>query len=113
VAPRLLGAADAVLGVAGNTRLRRATRVLEAANMSFEDRLTRKQSWSSAALRATLLRAPSSAVRPAREFIDEAMRGCPARDPFHRLSWFDFKMMLPSQMLTKVDRMSMARSLEA
>ena len=52
-------------------------------------------------------------VRPAREFVEEAMRGCPARDNFHRLVWFDLKMMLPSQMLTKVDRMSMAHSLEA
>jgi asparagine synthase (glutamine-hydrolysing) len=41
------------------------------------------------------------------------MAGCPARDPFHRLAWFDYKMMLPSQMLTKVDRMSMAHSLES
>jgi asparagine synthase (glutamine-hydrolysing) len=52
------------------------------------------------------------AVRPAREFVEEAMRDCPARDNFHRLNWLDLTMVLPSQMLTKVDRMSMAHSLE-
>jgi asparagine synthase (glutamine-hydrolysing) len=113
VAPRVLGAASAVLPGTSRDRLRRAARVLETANMSFEDRLTRKQSWSAAAVRGALLDVDGKHVRPAREFVEEAMRDCPARDPFHRLSWFDTTLMLPSQMLTKVDRMSMGRSLEA
>ena len=112
-APRLLAAARALLPGTSARRLERAARVVEAANMSFAERLTRKQSWSAAALRARLLAAGSHPVRPAREFIDDAMRDCPARDPFHRLAWFDTTFMLPSQMLTKVDRMTMARSLEA
>ena len=66
---------------------------------------------STAALRASLLRGGQS-IRPAREFIEEAMRDCPARDNFHRLNWLDLTMTLPSQMLTKVDRTSMAHSLE-
>ena len=93
--------------------LERAAQVLEAANMTFDERVTRKQSWSSAALRAGLLRSGAGRIRPAREFVEEAMQGCPARDAFHRLAWFDYKLMLPSQMLTKVDRMSMRASLEA
>jgi asparagine synthase (glutamine-hydrolysing) len=93
-------------------RLDRAANVLETANMSFEDRVTRKQSWSSAESRRQLLR-PQPNVRPAREYIDEVMRACPARDNLQRLNWFDLKMMLPGEMLTKVDRMSMAHSLEA
>lgn len=113
VAPGLLHAARSMMPGASRSRLDRAARVLESANMTFEDRITRKQSWSPAALRAGLLRTPEARPAPAREFVDEAMRGCPARDPFQRLAWFDYKLMLPSQMLTKVDRMSMGRSLEA
>jgi len=113
IAPGLLNAARAVLPGTSRARLDRAARVLESANLSFEDRITRKQSWSSAALRAGLLRAPAGGLTPAREFVDEAMRGCPARDPLNRLAWLDYKLVLPSQMLTKVDRMSMGRSLEA
>ena len=112
--PRSVNAAEVLLSGTMRDRARRVARVVEAANLDFSARITSKQSWSSAATRARLLQGPfKSVVRPAREYVDEALAGCPARDNFHRLSWFDFKLTLPSQMLTKVDRVTMARSLEA
>jgi asparagine synthase (glutamine-hydrolysing) len=111
--PHSVDLAGALLGGSRRDALRRAGRVLEAANLRFEERAARKQSWSSPAARAALLQGEGRGVRPAHEFIEEALRGCPARDNFHRLNWLDFKMVLPGQMLTKVDRMSMAHSLEA
>lgn len=111
--PGLAHAAAALAPGPLRDRARRAERVLAAANLDFEARLTAKQSWSEPELRAALFALPAGQVRPAREYIADAMRDCPARDPFHRLNWFDYTFMLPSQMLTKVDRMSMANSLEA
>ncbi len=93
-------------------RLNRAAKVCAASSASFAERLTAKLAYLPPARIGELL-ADAGPLLPFREFLDEVMRDCRYRDPFYRLMYFQFRVSLPDQMLTKVDRMSMAHSLEA
>jgi len=111
------GAEVFVGGVAEVTRGRmrytanRYQRLLGTTAASFEDRLLAKIAWLEEDRRRALL--AGLHVHRARDVIVELMRECPYRDPFYRLMYFNYKTSLPDRMLTKVDRMTMAWSLEA
>jgi asparagine synthase (glutamine-hydrolysing) len=117
--PRSLRRCAEVLvgGVAGVTRGRmryaanRYYRLLTTTAAPFEDRLLTKVAWLEEDRRRTLL--AGLPVHPAKEALAELMRDCPYRDSFNRLMYFNYKVSLPDDMLTKVDRMTMAWSLEA
>jgi asparagine synthase (glutamine-hydrolysing) len=47
------------------------------------------------------------------DYFDAALAKCPFADGFYRQMYFNLKVSLPEDMLAKVDRMSMAHSLEA
>lgn len=91
---------------------RRAHRVFVSAERDFTSRLESKQIGFSSAVRASLIR-NSRRVRPAREFIEEALAPSRARDGLGRLNYWLHTVALPERYLCKVDRCSMAHSLEA
>ena len=106
---------EAVLAVAmaaGVRRARRARRLLDGANEDFISRLERKQIGFSAPQRRALI-GGNTRVRPAREFIAEALAGCEAQDGIGLLNFWLHTVALPERYLCKVDRSSMAHSLEA
>ena len=117
--PRSLRRCAEVLvgGIAGVTRGRmryaanRYHRLLTTTAAPFEDRLLTKVAWLEEDRRRTLL--AGLPVHPAKDALAELMRDCPYRDSFNRLMYFNYKVSLPDDMLTKVDRMTMAWSLEA
>jgi asparagine synthase (glutamine-hydrolysing) len=95
-----------------NRRAQRARRVLATANSDFVSRLEAKQIGFTASQRRLLV-AGNNRVRPAREFIDEALAASNARDGLGLLNFWLHRVELPERYLCKVDRCSMANSLEA
>jgi asparagine synthase (glutamine-hydrolysing) len=86
-------------------------RLLTTTAAPFEDRLLAKIAWLGEDRRQALL--AGLRVHRAKDVFVELMRDCPYRDSFYRLMYFNYKVSLPDDMLTKVDRMTMAWSLEA
>ncbi len=86
-------------------------RLLTTTAAPFEDRLLAKTAWLEEDRRRALL--AGVRVHRAKDVFAELMRDCPYRDSFYRLMYFNYKVSLPDDMLTKVDRMTMAWSLEA
>jgi len=54
-----------------------------------------------------------SGIYSIEDYFSEIMSKCPYNDEFYKLMYLNFKFNLPNDYLVKVDRMSMANSLEA
>ncbi len=92
-------------------KLNRVAGVLDASNQPFKKRLLAKLAHTPPESLAELI-PPGMNVISFYDFYEEAMKGCRFKDPFYKLMYFQHKVTLPGDMLTKVDRMSMAHSLE-
>lgn len=97
----------------GNIRykLNRVSKVLESSDQSFEKRLLSKLCYTSPENLAKII-SPGSNSISFFDFYKDAMKRCRFKDPFYKLMYFHNKVTLPGDMLTKVDRMSMAYSIE-
>jgi asparagine synthase (glutamine-hydrolysing) len=97
----------------GNLRykLNRIAKVLESSNQPFEKRLQYKLCYTSPENLAQIISPESNSISFF-DFYEDAMKGCRFKDPFYKLMYFQHKVTLPGDMLTKVDRMSMAYSIE-
>jgi asparagine synthase (glutamine-hydrolysing) len=93
-----------------NQALVRAERVARSCGLDFEDRLESKQIGFTRTERASLIRLEG--VRPAREYIEETIEPVRHKSNFVKLNYWLTKAALPDDMLCKVDRTSMAHSLE-
>ncbi len=97
----------------GNLRykLNRIAKVLHASDLTFEKRLLSKLCQISPDELGKIIK-PEFKMVSFNEFYGEAMKKCRFKDSFYKLMYFHHKVTLPGDMLTKVDRMSMAYSIE-
>lgn len=91
--------------------LNRYERMFRTATYPFAERLLAKTAWLDRGSRAAVLGGVHAT--PVEDVVADLMKDCPWKDSFYRLMYFNFKISLPDDMLTKVDRMTMASSLEA
>jgi asparagine synthase (glutamine-hydrolysing) len=92
-------------------KFNRARRFLYLSGRSFEERFISKLSLLDP--RSIRLLIPHDVSQISiDDFLSDVFGKCNFADPFYRLMYFNLKVSLPDDMLAKVDRMSMAHSLE-
>lgn len=110
VAPPVIGAVGNVFK--GNVRykLNRVERVLRSSGMDFKERLMSKM-WCTPEMADSIIGDSKDQIRLS-DLLDELFRPYNLRDPFYLTMIYHTKLVLPDDYLVKVDRMSMAYSLE-
>jgi len=91
-------------------KMNRAYDVVSSSRLDFLERYLNKISWADSELIKRLI--GDIKVYPVQDFLYDLMEDCSYKDNFYKLMYLNFKLSLPDDMLVKVDRMSMAYSLE-
>lgn len=92
-------------------KLNRFQHLLSTSSKKFNNRLLDKRAKPNVQTIKLLIN-PDVKVLPVEEYIVDFMRNCPFNDDFYKQMYLNFKFDLPNYYLVKVDRMSMAYSLE-
>lgn len=97
----------------GNIRLKfnKIENILASSSLSFTDRMIHKRSYIDLST-IKKLTANISGIHPIEDFYSDIMKKCSYKSDFYKLMYLDIKYDLPNAYLVKVDRMSMAHSLE-
>jgi asparagine synthase (glutamine-hydrolysing) len=91
--------------------INRAVSVLETAQLPFNKRIAEKQSYTPLTIIKALTRNIKEKVL-IEDYYEDVVNRIPYKNEFYKLMYLNFKYDLPNDYLVKVDRMSMANSLE-
>lgn len=97
----------------GNLRytLNKVSSIVRTANLEFSSRIAEKASYTDLSSIKALTKDLKNTVK-IEEYMEEFMRRSTYKHDFYKMMYLDFKYGLPNDYLVKVDRMSMANSLE-
>jgi asparagine synthase (glutamine-hydrolysing) len=93
-------------------KINRISNVCKTGNLDFTERIIHKMAWTDLQNIKRIAATLPERQFPIEEYFTELMKDCPFTDEFYRLMYVNLKMTLPDDMLTKVDRMTMAHSVE-
>ncbi len=91
-------------------KINQVAKAFSFSNKSFEERLMAK-SWCKPELAEKLISHSEKQIK-LKDFVGNFFSKYSVKHPFYQLMFFQFKVLLPDDFLAKVDRMSMASSLE-
>jgi len=99
--------------VTGNARykLNKIDNVIKTANLSFSDKIAQKAAYTDFENIKKLV-GPVKNTISIEDYLSDFMKKTSYKDDFYKMMYFNFKSSLPNDYLVKVDRMSMANSLE-
>jgi asparagine synthase (glutamine-hydrolysing) len=92
-------------------KLNRVVRVLQAANHPFAERVAFKNAFIPLPVIKMLTSNINNLIK-IEDYLADVMQSIPYQDDFYRMMYLNFKYNLPDDYLVKVDRMSMANSIE-
>ncbi|MDC1327139.1 asparagine synthase (glutamine-hydrolyzing) [Ulvibacter sp.] len=91
--------------------LNKIQNVSETSILPFNQRMVNKRAYTDFSMIKKLTN-NISGTYPVEDYFSDLMNKCPYNDEFYKLMFLNFKNGLPNDYLVKVDRMSMANSLE-
>jgi len=93
-------------------KLNKIESISKTASLPFDKRIIQKMPYTDYNYIKKLV-SNISGIYSIEDYFSEIMSKCPLKDEFYKLMYLNFKFNLPNDYLVKVDRMSMANSLEA
>jgi asparagine synthase (glutamine-hydrolysing) len=92
-------------------KLNKMARIIKTADLDFVERMVTKASTTDLAQVKELTSHIKNIIK-VEDYIRSVMSNCTFEDEFYKLMYFHYKLSLPNDYLVKVDRMSMANSIE-